>query len=104
MKFQQKTYPGYDQDPGNWMSQEAKLIRDAWAFGLLPEDETCEGWRPQQFEKLWDEVDAIWEKVNFRVANLPPHIQEKYVALQMDALARAKAAGWDPNAILEDDD
>ena len=104
MKFQQKIYPGYDDDPQFGMSQEAKLIRDAWAFGLLPEDEKCVGWQAHQFEKLWDQVDAIWEKVNFRVANLPPEVQERYMRLQMEALEKARAAGWDPNGILEDDD
>ncbi|HIQ39922.1 MAG TPA: hypothetical protein EYH46_01980 [Sulfurivirga caldicuralii] len=104
MKFKAKIYPGYDQDPSHWMSQEAKLIREAWAFGLLPEEEKCEGWQLHQFDQLWEKVDAIWEKADFRVDNLPPDIQEKYMALQTEALKRAKAAGWDPKAVFDDDE
>ncbi len=105
MKPQQhRVYPGYDADPNYGMSQEAKLIRDAWAFGLLPETEKCEGWRADQFERLWEQVDAVWEKADFRVAKLPPEIQEKYMALQLEALKNAKAQGWEPEALLANDD
>ncbi|SIN71272.1 hypothetical protein SAMN05443662_0221 [Sulfurivirga caldicuralii] len=104
MRFKSREYPGYDKDPMHGMSHEAKLIRDAWAFRLLSEDEKCEGWRSDQFEQLWSQVDAIWEKADFRIANLPPEVQDKYMKLQMEALRKAKAAGWDPDGMLELDD
>lgn len=89
-----KRYVGIDNDINGGMTDTAKIIRDAWAFGLIPETETCEGWLAQGLEVLWEKVDAEWQKYGFRVAGLPEPIQSRYLAIQARAMARAKAAGW----------
>ncbi len=48
-----KSYVGLDNDINGGMTDTGKIIRDAWAFGLIPEDETCKGWLPHQIETLW---------------------------------------------------
>ena len=37
-------YVGINNDIQGGMTSIGKIIRDAWVFGLIPEDETCEGW------------------------------------------------------------
>ena len=98
-----RTYVGIDKDEGKGMSPTAKIIRDAWAFGLIPEDETCEGWMAHQIEALWAQVDEEWEKYGFRVAAMPEELRERYMAIQNAAFERAKAAGWSGEDELEDD-
>jgi len=98
-----KTYAGIDKDEGGGMSPTAKIVRDAWAFGLIPETETCEGWRVHQIEALWVQVNSEWDKYGFRVGAMPPEVQERYLRIQKAAVDRAKAAGWSGAQELEDD-
>lgn len=98
-----KRYVGIDKDEGAGMSPTAKIIRDAWAFGLIPEEETCEGWLGHQLEALWVKVDAEWEKYGFRVGAMPDALQARYLAIQKAAVDRAKAQGWSGADELEDD-
>ncbi|SMH50692.1 hypothetical protein [Maritimibacter sp. HL-12] len=89
-----KRYVGIDNDLHGGMTDTGKIIRDAWAFGLIPETETCEGWLAQGIEGLWVKVNAEWEKYGFRVGGMPPEMQERYLRIQTEAMERAKAAGW----------
>ena len=98
-----RKYAGIDKDEGSGMSPTAKIIRDAWAFGLIPEDETCEGWMAHQIEALWIEVDEEWEKYGFQVSAMPDDLRARYIAIQDAAIARAKAQGWSGEDELEDD-
>jgi len=98
-----RRYGGIHNDEGGGMSPTAKIVRDAWAFGLIPEDETCEGWMVHQIEALWEKVNAEWEKYGFRVGAMPQELQERYMALQKTAMARARAQGWSGAQELEDD-
>ena len=95
-------YVGIDNDLHGGMTDTGKIIREAWAFGLIPEDETCEGWLAQGIEDLWRKVDAEWEKYQFSVRSLPEDLQQRYLRIQDAALKRARAEGWDPE--LGDDD
>lgn len=95
-------YVGIDKDLQGGMTDTGKIIRDAWAFGLIEESETCEGWMPQGIEDLWRKVNAEWEKYGFRVAGLPEPIRERYLRVQDEAIRRARAAGWNPE--LGDDE
>lgn len=104
VRHRQRLYPGYDNDPNLGMSQEAKLIRQAWAFDLLPESEKCVNWRVDQFEELWDKVNSVWEKAEFRLENLPDEVQKRYMDLQNSAFEAARQQGWDPNKLIEDDE
>ncbi len=97
-----KRYVGIDKDINGGMTDTGRIIRDAWAFGLIDESETCEGWAPQGIEDLWGKVNQEWEKYGFRVSQLPDDLREKYLRIQEVALQRARDAGWD--AELDDDD
>lgn len=98
-----RTYEGIDNDRGGGMSPTAKIIRDAWAFGLIPETETCAGWLPHQIEALWVKANDEWERYGFRVGAMPPDLQARYLAIQKAATERAKADGWSGEADLAND-
>ena len=98
-----RRYAGIDKDEGGGMSPTAKIVRDAQVFGLIAENETCEGWMVHQIEALWEKVNAEWEKYGFRVGAMPQELQERYMAIQQAAMARARAGGWTGAQELEDD-
>ncbi len=98
-----KRYVGIDNDVRGGMTDTGKIIRDAWAFGFIPETETCEDWLPHQIEALWIKANAEWEKYGFLVGGLPPEIRERYLRIQNEAIERAKAAGWDGADEVADD-
>ena len=95
-------YVGIDQDINGGMTDTGRIIREAWAFGLIPETETCAGWNAQAIEKLWGDTLAEWSKYNHQVRQLPDDIRERYLRIQKQAFERARQAGWD--ASLKDDD
>jgi hypothetical protein len=97
-----KKYVGIFQDQYGGMTDTGKIIRDAWAFGLLPETETCAGWLLLGIEDLWRKVNVEWEKYGFLVSNLPHDVRERFYRIQSDAVVRARTAGWNPE--LGDDD
>ncbi|HHO68689.1 MAG TPA: hypothetical protein ENK12_06630 [Gammaproteobacteria bacterium] len=99
---EQKRYVGIHKDINGGMTDTGKIIRDAWVFGLLPEDETCEGWLAAGIEKLWHQVQDEWARYGFRVGNLPPELQERFYRIQEEAVQRARDAGWDPELGDED--
>jgi hypothetical protein len=100
----ERRYVGIHNDLFGGMTDTGKIIRDAWIFELIPETETCEGWLPQGLQDLWGKVHEKWAEVGFRVANLPPEVRERFDRIQGDAIARAKAAGWDASRDLESGD
>lgn len=93
--MESKRYVGINNEINGAMTDTAKIIRDAWVFGIIPETETCEGWLAGGIEDLWRKVDAEWEKYGFLVSNLPDDIREKFMRIQAEAVEKAKAAGWD---------
>ena len=95
-------YGGIDQDTNGGMTAAGRIIRDAWAFGIIPETETCAGWNKQALEDLWNRTHAEWEKYGHQVNQLPEEIRERYLRIQRLAFERARAAGWD--ASLNDND
>ena len=68
--MKQKIYYGIQNEPRGGMTPTANIIRDAWVFGLLPEDETCEGWTIQGIEELYDKVMGVNLKGPFRLSAL----------------------------------
>lgn len=103
MRVNKTTYVGIYNDTHGGMTETGRIVRDAWVFELIPETQTCEGWLPQGLEDLWRRVNDEWEKYGFLVNNLPPDIRERFIRIQKDAMARAKAAGWDPDGDLQDE-
>lgn len=97
-------YVGIFNDQLGGMTDTGKVIRDAWIFGLIPETETCEGWTAQELQVLWDKVSDKWAEVGFRVTNLDEETRERFDRIQAEAVERAKAAGWDPEADIDDDE
>jgi len=100
---QNQSYVGIDKDKYGGMSDIGKLIRDAWAFGLIPQSETCAGWDSSRLEQLWQQVNNQWVRFDFRVANLPTEIRDNYLLIQQLAVKKAKQAGWDAQRELDDD-
>lgn len=90
-----KRYVGIYNDLNGGMTDSAKIIRDGWVFGIIPESESCEGWEAVQIEDLWRKVNAEWEKYGFLVGNLPPGLRERFMRIHDEAMAKARAAGWD---------
>lgn len=99
---QPEVYVGIHNDLFGGMTDIGRIIRDAWAFGLIPETESCEGWRTLALEGLWDKVQAHWARYEFSVGKLPDDVRERYLRIQDEAIQRAKSLGW--NAELLDDD
>jgi hypothetical protein len=97
-----RTYEGIDNDRGGGMSPTAKIIRDAWAFGLIPETETCAGWTVQGIDALYDKVTAAWEPFGNLVSNLPGELRERHLRIYKAAVENARRLGWNPE--LGDDD
>lgn len=98
-----KRYVGIDKDVNGGMTDTGKIIRDAWIFGLIEESETCAGWTAQGIENLWAKVNDKWAEYGFRVAALPPELRARFDRIQAEAVARARAAGWDPEKDLGED-
>ena len=99
----QKKYVGIDKDLNGGMTDTGKIIRDAWVFGIIPETETCEGWLVAGIQSLWEETNAEWKKYGFLVSNLPEDLRQRFDRIQNDAVKRAKAAGWDPEKEVNED-
>ena len=102
MRRQKKPYAGIDKDTDGGMTVAGRIIRDAWAFGIIPETETCAGWTTQRLEDLWNKTHEEWEKYGHQVNQLPDDIRERYLRIQREAFDNARKAGWD--ASLKDDD
>ncbi|HQF30928.1 MAG TPA: hypothetical protein PLJ34_05730 [Hyphomicrobiales bacterium] len=98
-----KRYVGIDNDINGGMTDTGKIIRDAWVFGIIPETETCANWTAQGIETLWDKVTKAWEPYGYRVGALPAELRERFERIQEAAVARARAAGWNPDSDIEDD-
>ena len=96
------TYVGIDKDLDGGMTDTGRIIRDAWAFGLIPETETCAGWNAAAIEKLWEQTLAEWDRYQHQVSLLPDDIRERYLRIQQAAVERARKAGWQVDLSNED--
>jgi hypothetical protein len=97
-----KIYQGLTNEPMGGMTPTGNIIRDAWVFGLIPEDQDCAGWTIQGIEALYDKVSAAWAPFGHLASRLPPDLRERHARIYAAAVAQAKAEGWDPS--LGDDD
>lgn len=91
-----QSYVGIDNDINDGMTDTGKIIRDAWAFGIIAESETCKGWTQAGIEDLWMKVNQEWEKYGFLVGNLPDEIRHRYLRIHDTAFKKARENGWDP--------
>lgn len=97
-----KLYPGIDNDVHSGMTDIGKIIRDAWAFGIIPETERCKNWDYGRLEQLYDKVHQAWAPYGHLVGRLPGELRERHERIHAEAIARARAAGW--NVELGDED
>ncbi|MEQ1526373.1 MAG: hypothetical protein ABL902_08290 [Gallionella sp.] len=97
-----ENYVGIENDLFGGMTDQGRIIRDAWVFGLLPESEGCAGWNLGQIQELYEKVYAEWERHGHIPSRLPDGLRERYVQFYDKAVLRARAHGWDPE-MGEDD-
>ena len=97
-----RIFPGIDEDLKKGMTPTGNVVRDAWVFGIIAENETCAGWTIQGMEQLYDQVSAAWDRYGHLVSNLPPELFERHSRIYAEAITRARDHGWDP-ALDEDD-
>lgn len=98
----EKKYIGIEQDKNNGLTNLGRIVRDAWVFGILPETETCAGWDHTQMQTLYEKVYAAWAPYGHLPSRLPDELQKKHTRIYDEAIAAAKANGWNPE--LNDDD
>ena len=89
-------YPGIHNDRFAGMTDIGRIIRDAWALGVLPEDETCEGWSYGRIQEVYDQVYKAWQPYGHLVSKLPPDMQERYLRIHHEATRKARELGWVP--------
>jgi hypothetical protein len=94
-----QSYVGLENDLFGGMTDQGRIIRDAWVFGLLPETEGCEGWNLGQIQELYEKVYGEWERHGHIPSRLPDGLRERYVQIYEQAVIRARAHGWDPEII-----
>jgi len=97
-----KAYQGIHNDSFGGMTPTGNIIRDAWVFGILPEEEGCEGWLVGGIEDLYDKVSAAWQPYGHLASRLPEELRERHQRIYAAAVARARELGWNPE--LGDDD
>ncbi len=98
-----KTYPGIHRDRQGGMTTVGTIIRDAWVFGILPEDETCEGWTLDRIEAIYDKVTEAWKPYGHLASRLPAELRQRHARIFGDAMQEARAAGWNPELDDEGD-
>ncbi|MEY6432678.1 hypothetical protein ABC977_09705 [Thioalkalicoccus limnaeus] len=91
-----KIYAGIDQETPGTITPTGNIVRDAWVFGLIPETETCAGWTLQGIDQLYDRVTAAWAPYGHLASRLPPELRERHARIYAEAVARARAHGWNP--------
>ena len=89
-------YVGIDSDSFGGMTPTGNIIRDAWVFGIIPDDETCAGWTVQEIQTLYDKVSEAWAPYGHLSSNLPPDLRERHRQIYETAVRKARAMGWDP--------
>ena len=100
MRTSNEPYAGIDKDTDGGMKVAGRIIGDTWAFGPIPETETCAGWNMQAIHELWTRTHAKSEKYGHQVNQLPDDTRERLMRIQREAFANAHTAGGD--ASLDD--
>ncbi len=98
----EQRYQGLAADRNGGMTHLAQIIKDAWVFGLLPEDQDGSGFSNGQMQVLHDKVALEWDKYGNLPSRLPPDLQERHTRIHRQAMERARDLGWNPE--LGDDD
>ncbi|ABA05252.1 conserved hypothetical protein [Nitrobacter winogradskyi Nb-255] len=94
-------YVGLDQDT-HGITALGRTVLDARVFGLIPETQDCAGWDAGQMQALMSKVNNLWDQYGNVPSALPPELADRHNRVYSEAIARAKARGWD--AELDDND
>jgi hypothetical protein len=87
-------YVGINNEVNGGMTSIAKIIRDAWVFGVIEESETCENWNFAGVDGLLDKVNNEWDKYGCLVSQLPPDLFVRHQKIHGAAIVKARAEGW----------
>jgi hypothetical protein len=87
-------YIGIHKEVNGGMTNIAKIIRDAWVFGLIEETETCENWNYAGIDGLLDKVNHEWDKYGCLASQLPVDLYERHQRIHGGAIEKARAEGW----------
>jgi hypothetical protein len=98
----EQRYAGMRNDENGGMTHWGQMVKDGWVFGLIPETEDCTGWTAGQMQVLYEKIYAEWEKYAHLPSRLPQELRERHSKIHAEAIAYARANGWDPE--LGDDD
>jgi len=92
-----KIYAGIDNDEYGGMTPTGNIIKDAWVFGIIPEEQTCEGWSLPRIQALYDQVTDAWVPYGYLVSKLPPELAERHTRIYDAAIKIARDKGWAPD-------
>jgi len=95
-------YCGIDNDHYGGMTPIGTIIKDAWLFGILPLEETCENWPHDRLQVIYDKTRVEWDKYGCLVSNLPEDLKARHAQIHDAAVKKASELGWNPH--LDDDD
>ncbi len=98
------TYVGIDNEINGGMTSIGKIIRDAWVFGILDENETCKGWNLAGIDALLQKTNDEWDKYGCLVSHLPPELCERHFKIHDAAIQKAKQSGWSGDIETDDED
>ena len=98
----EQLYTGLSNDVNGGMTHLGRIVKDGWLFGLLPETEDCAGCNTAQMGALYEKIYTEWGKYAHLPSRLPEELKERHTKIYLEAIASAKANGWNPE--LGDDD
>ena len=99
----EQIYCGIDRDEYGGMTPIGNIIKDAWVFGILPEDETCENWAYSRLQVIHDQTKHEWDKYGCLVSNLPDELRQRHARIYQQAMDAARECGWDPDISIDPD-
>ena len=97
-----QTYIGIENEENGGMTMHARIIRDAWVFGILPENDGFAGRNAGEMQNLFEKVHLAWEPYGQLPSRLPPELAGHHARIHGAAIEAARARGWNPE--LGDDD
>ncbi len=99
-----RVYVGLENEINGGMTPIGKVIRDAWVFEILDENETCKGWNLAGIDSLLQKVNAEWDKYGCLVSHLPPELAQRHARIHGEGLKKANQAGWYGEFETDDED
>ncbi len=96
-----RVYVGIDQDRYGGMTPIGGIIKDAWVFELIPETETCSGWRLADIQMLHDRVAKEWDRYGLLISHLPEPLKARHQRIHAHAIERARELGWEPGLDID---